>query len=294
MENIKHEEFLRFLQHTFPFGMPEQFSILDGDFLSKVDVLFKNQEGRNFYQLNYAEFLSDYFALAAPILKEKWKDRTGFTIEEIAEFRANNRQIIALIYLKEIQSENTSPWRKVELCFFLISFFSTAKEIYGIEFIDNQDDFLGKVKAFKEYIENNLKQAEEQSKAIAISAYSLWKYGNEKLNLLNQLLKQHQFLDESSSITHIYSHNSMPKAVWKGKQGALVYMLFLLNGRQNEIGNLTISNFASRWFTISDKVLDAEKLSKSLFDMKNRFQGADVAKPEYLILLEQITEKVIS
>lgn len=293
MENLKHEQFLQFLQHTFPFGVPEQFSILDTDFLSKIDNLLKKQEGRNFYQLNYAEFLSDYFALAAPILKDKWRDKKAFTAKEIAEFRANNRQIIALLYLKEIQSEHTSPWRKVELCFFLLSFFSTAKEIYGIEFIDNQDDFLRKVEAFKGYIDNNLKQAEEQSKAIVISAYSLWKYGNEKLNLLNQLLKQHQFLDEDSSITHIYSHNSSPKAIWKGKQGALMYMLFLLNGRQNEIGNLTISKFASKCFTINNKVLDAEKLSKSLFDMKSRFQGVDVAKPEYVILIEQITERVI-
>jgi hypothetical protein len=247
MNDFSYEDFQKILQKAFPFSVPEQFSYLDATAFSKIKQVLEKQAGRSIYQLNYAAVIEDYMEVIAPVLKEKLANKEAWTSDELNEFKSNNRQLFALVYLKEIQDINTSPWQKVELCFYLITFFTTAKEIYGCDFIDNQDDFLDKISGTKQYIEDNLRKAQ----AIALPERpisELWLYDANQLMNISDILYKNGFTETPQDFCWPFFNNSQKCCNWKKKVTELIFLFELLFGEKESFPTSYYS-FISEKFT---------------------------------------------
>ena len=221
------------------------------------------------------------------------------------------------MYYPYMHDKEFSLYHKVEIAYFWRSFLQMITKMYSVhvmfdqnafikEALEDEEKYQGEITTLHKIIElikrpelppENKSKAEDMSSAKP-SDLLFGKYGQKEMamKLRGGSLVEMQAGDIPLTSTQFLSGEV--KISWYGKQGALIYLFYLLNGKSRELPSERLTTFVSKRFKILVAGLflevTATQLSKTLYNIESKYITHGHHKPKYLLEIEEIAASVIS
>lgn len=274
---------------------PNQFK--DIDKANKVLIkAIEKQDAKTIFDINYVRLIQDIGIIMLPSIADIINAETSK--ERHNEILHLNRIFLNSLVSEYIQDGNTTPHEKSELLYFYLNIIKVYKEVYMIEVVKDQLEFI-------EYLERNYNEqealAEELDKLIKIidedksnidSLVNFCNYTHEELETISEQLYKIGITDNAASFRQVFSKHQQEICDWKYKMSSLMYLISLLFKDKPSYELDDICQHITSRITINGKPKIYKILRQTLrnLDEKNKFKGIKMSK-EYS-QIKQIFESI--
>lgn len=129
-----------------------------------------------------------------------------------------------------------------------------------------------------------------------LNVYDLfyWTYGLKILSALEEKLKGAGRLEISSTLIPLFSTGIITDELmvsWKGRQGALIYLIYRVADKQRTIKGLNIHEFTSNRFMVGQDRITSKQLSSTFSNLVSRHFKAGFT-PDYIEEINELLHSV--
>lgn len=137
---------------------------------------------------------------------------------------------------------------------------------------DNQEPI--EIKGIKRFIDSKIDDLNTMKLNLSEEKY-YWKYNEEKLNQLYELLLSKYLIEKNENFNKSFAEYKVPKeirTIWKGKQRSLFILLYLIYDKSPTYNSENISNISLKLFKLKEQDPKSNTFSSNFSKLITRVQ----------------------
>lgn len=262
---------------------PTQFKDIDVANNALIKAIQK-QDVKTVFDINYVILIQDIGIIMLPNIADIINAETSK--ERHNEILHLNRIFLNSLVSEYIQDGYNTPHEKSELLYFYLNIIKVYKEVYMIEVVKDQSEFI-------QYLERNYNEqetlAEEFDELMRIidngedninGLVDFCNYTHEQLEKISEQLYKIGITDYAASFRQVFSKHQQETCNWKYKMTSLMYLISLLFKDKPSYELDDICQHITGRITINGKPKTYKILRQTLrnLDEKNKFKGVKMSK----------------
>ena len=257
--------------------IPQELTKVTPEILSKIHLTFANLDLTG--PINYLGLIQDIGEIFSTERKKSAKRMSRLTDKQLNHLKFVCRVTIRSAYEEVISEELHEDWermmnQKLRLGRFIITFLKTVKDVYGIEIMHEQTDFINRVETMNKAfilipgIVNSV--PEEDFHFYQVSDMWPVAYGEEKLAALSKKLSEYAYTQGKEDFQQVFMKRAQKACNWNKSKTSFLFLLGLIYKNNNLFPNPLLKFCAAR-FTFQGKPTSTANLQTQLSQLGDTY-----------------------
>ena len=257
--------------------IPQELTKVTPEILSQIHLTFANLDLTG--PINYLGLIQDIGEIFSTGRKKSSKSMSVLTDRQLNHLKFVCRVTIRSAYEEIISKEEHGDWermmkQKLVLGSFIINFLKTVKDVYGIEIMHDQTDFINRVETMNKAfilipgIVNSI--PEEDFYFYQVSDIWPVAYGEEKLASLSKKLCECAYTEGKEDFHQGFMKRTRKACNWKKSKTLFLFLLGLIYKDNNLFPNPLLKFCAGR-FTFDGKTTTTANLQTQLSQLGDTY-----------------------